>query len=285
MSFFEERMEMTYADKAERMQNQMGKEIYKTVMEKESNIVLALDIFDSTSKALSVLGDVGENICMVKTHIDAMNIKSCTEKDNFILKLQRLSKKYNFKIFEDRKFVDIGKTVKRQYGGGFFDIAEWSDVVNAHPAPGPGVIKGLYDVAKDYINGGKYKALIILPQMTPEGTLAKGEYTRGGIEMGNQFPEFVIGHIGAGSEPNRLKKELASETRPEYLLACPGVNKDVKKGDFNQRYSSPEDVINAGGDLLIIGSGMYSPKEGTPKQAAEEYQRRGWESYEVRQVA
>jgi orotidine-5'-phosphate decarboxylase len=52
-----------------------------------------------------------------------------------------LSSKHNFMIFEDRKFVDIGNTVQKQYDGGVLQISEWAHVVNVSIHAGTASLK------------------------------------------------------------------------------------------------------------------------------------------------
>lgn len=70
-----------------------------------------------------------------------------------------------------RKFADIGNTVQLQYKRHL--SSGWAKLVTCHVLPGPGVIQGLAGVCQSGCG------CVIVAEMSSEGTLATGQYTKG----------------------------------------------------------------------------------------------------------
>ncbi|KAL9608840.1 MAG: hypothetical protein Q9167_006345 [Letrouitia subvulpina] len=109
---------------------------------KHSNLCVAADVH-STSALLQLAEEVGDSICMLKTHADIIDDFS----ERSIQGLQEIASRKHFLIFEDRKFGDIGNTVESQYSRGPLHIASWAHITNAHIFPGPAVITSLQAAA------------------------------------------------------------------------------------------------------------------------------------------
>jgi len=254
----------TYRERAEKHSNACASRLLKLMERKKSNLSLALDV--TTKKELLEIADkVGPYLCLLKTHIDIVDDFD----QDLIEQLLALAKKHDFMIFEDRKFADIGNTVKHQYGNGIYRIASWSDITNAHGVPGEGIITGLKDVGLPLGRG-----LLLLAEMSSKGALTYGEYSSKTIEMARRNQDFVMGFI-----TQRCINELPDE---DFIAMSPGVGLDVTGDSLGQQYRTPHQVIvESGCDLIIVGRGIYG-KGRDVEAEARRYQEAGWSAYEER---
>ena len=101
---------LTYTARAESCNNPTGKNLLKLMDEKKTNLAVAADVTTS-SELIEIAENLGSEICVLKTHIDI--IEDFTPE--LAQMLVHLAKKHNFLIFEDRKFADIGNTVRHQF--------------------------------------------------------------------------------------------------------------------------------------------------------------------------
>ncbi|XP_037542265.1 uridine 5'-monophosphate synthase [Nematolebias whitei] len=255
----EPKQELSYAARAELPNiHPLASKLLKIMEEKRSNLCVSADVTCS-EELLQLAESLGPTICMLKTHVDILKDYTPAVSQ----KLQALSEKHNFLIFEDRKFADIGNTVKHQYEGGVFQISSWSHVVNAHAVPGPGVVKGLSSVGKPLGRG-----CLLIAQMSSQGSLATGEYTKAVLQMTEEHSDFVIGFI-CGSKITE---------KPEFIHMTPGVQMQAKGDSLGQQYTAPEEVIySKGSDVIIVGRGVLEASDRL--EAAESYRKAGWDAY------
>lgn len=189
--------------------------------------------------------------------------------------MKRLSEKHEFVIFEDRKFVDIGNTVQKQYKGGVLRIHDWAHIVNCTVLPGPGIVQALEETIQS--GGIADRGLLILAEMTSKGSLATGSYTQASIDIARQYPNTVMGWV-ATRELSRLSKSQADDE--DFLVFTTGVNISSKGDALGQQYQTPTSAMAGGSDFLIAGRGIYAASD--PVVAVKEYQKAGWDAYKAR---
>ena len=247
-----------FQDRLAHMTNPCAQQLLGIVTAKQSNLCGCIDVITS-NELLDIADAIGPEICMVKTHIDMLTDFT----PDTISKLQQLADKHQFIIFEDRKFADIGNTVKTQYAEGVYHIADWAHLTNAHIIPGPGIIEALREVGLP-----KGRGLLLLAELSSQGSLATGNYTQANVKLAEQYRDFVIGFI--------CQNKLTDD--PAMLHMTPGVQLGSKGDAFGQQYNTPETAIANGSDIIIVGRGIS--KAANPEAAAQEYRERAWVAHE-----
>ena len=232
---------------------------------KKTRLCVSLDL-TSTAQLLTLADQVGPYACMVKTHMD---IISDFDFERTVFGLKKLAKKHNFLIFEDRKFADIGRTVKNQCAGGIYKIAQWADLINAHVLPGPGIIEGLKEAClENKREDGSSSKLLLLAQMSSKDNFLDKKYTQACIDLAQKYPDFVVGFISQ-------ERLLEDKNNLTYWHLTPGVNLDNTAGKLGQQYRSPRDaLVRDRCDVIIVGEGIYGAKD--PVLAARKYQEASW---------
>ncbi|KAJ1652759.1 orotidine 5'-phosphate decarboxylase [Dispira simplex] len=253
----------SYKERAEHATNPVVHDMLLLMEAKQSNLSVAADV-TTKWELLGLADQVGPYICLLKTHIDII----VDFDQDLIVQLQALAKKHQFMIFEDRKFADIGNTVKMQYDAGVHRIAHWSHFTNCHIVPGEGIIQGLKQVGQPLGRG-----LLLLAEMSPADSLANNpSYTAKNVELALKHPDFVAGFIAS----RRLTNDY------DFLTMTPGVGLDVAGDSMGQRYRSPQQILTENNsDIIIVGRGIYGPGK-DPVYEAQRYQRAGWEAYLAR---
>ncbi|KAI9504149.1 orotidine 5'-phosphate decarboxylase [Coemansia spiralis] len=249
---------MTYAQRGKQHSHPLVKQLFATMERKKSNLSLAADV--STKAELLGLADkVGPYVCVFKTHVDVISDFD----SDLVDQLAALAAKHDFLIFEDRKFADIGNTVKLQYGGGMYRIADWAHITNCHVIPGEGIIQGLAEVGMP-----KGRGLLLLAEMSSKGMLATGAYTEKNVDMAIAN-EFVIGFIGS----RRFTEER------DLITMTPGVGLHASGDALGQQYRTPEMIVTENGsDIIIVGRGIYGAGK-DPIAEAQRYREAGWNAY------
>lgn len=252
---------LSYRARAALCPSQQGARLLELLDSKQTNLALSADV-TSADELLSLADRLGPEICVLKTHIDIIDDFS----PHLTHELMLLAKKHQFLIFEDRKFADIGNTVKHQYSGGLYRIADWADMTNAHVLPGPGIIQGLAEVGLS-----KQRGLILLAEMSSAGHLMDQDYIHATLQMAEQHPDFVFGFI--------TQRALSSD--PHWIYLTPGVKLGSGKDALGQQYVTPEKaILENGSDIIIVGRGIISASD--PQAEAKRYRQQGWAAYQAR---
>lgn len=250
---------LTFSQRAKLCTNPTAQKLFALMDKKKSNLAASIDV-TTKDQLLKLADEVGSEICVLKTHIDIVEDFN----EDLIKELTALSKKHDFLIFEDRKFADIGNTIKLQYEKGIYHIARWASITNMHPLMGADAILGLKNVGLPLGNG-----LLLLAELSAKGNLITNDYKNAAVKMAKDHCDFVIGFISQ----HKLTDDAA------LIHMTPGIHLSTQGDALGQNYTTPSQaIIHNGSDIIIVGRGIYQAQY--PKQAAKQYREEGWRLYQ-----
>ncbi|KAL4864461.1 Orotidine 5'-phosphate decarboxylase [Aspergillus spectabilis] len=264
---------LSYSIRALNHPNPLTKKLFTIAEEKKSNVTVSADV--TTSAELLDLADrLGPYIAVLKTHIDILTDLTPRTLEN----LQSLAQKHNFLIFEDRKFIDIGNTVQKQYHGGALKISEWAHIINCAILPGEGIVEALAQTTTfpDFPNSEE-RGLLILAEMTSKGSLATGTYTERSVEYARRYKGFVMGFVSTRALSVVVPVSQEEEDGEDFVVFTTGVNLSDKGDKLGQQYQTPESAVARGADFIIAGRGIYRAQD--PVEAVKRYREAGWGAY------
>lgn len=253
---------LTYSERANYCLSPLAQNLFRLMDAKQTNLALSADV-TSADALLTLAEDIGPEICVLKTHIDM--IEDYTP--DLPQALLAIAHKHRFMLFEDRKFADIGNTVKYQYKSGVYKIVEWADIINAHSLPGAGIIQGLAEVGRK-----KNRGLLLIAEMSSKDHLIDAAYKQKTLEMAEKYADFAIGFI--------TQRALSND--PHWINFTPGIQLIQNGDELGQQYKTPEQaILENGADIIIVGRGIIHADN--PLETATKYKHAGWEAYLKRQ--
>lgn len=253
-----EREVLSYEERAKLTENKIAKRLFKLMVDKKSNLCVAVDEKDK-NLILDIVDKVGPNVVMIKLHCDVIG----NFDQGFVNDLKKLASQHQFLVFEDRKFADIGNTVKDQFTCELFKINEWADLIDCHATCGESTVESLKSVADLDKN-----ACLIVAELSNKGNLITNAYTEMAVKFGENHPEFVIGFVS--------QSKLTTDQR--FIHFTPGVNLQYTSDELDQKYVTPNQAIKErGADVIIVGRGISQSKD--PAKTSKIYQEEAYTAY------
>lgn len=257
-----DRTKLSYEERAKITKNEVAKKLFSIMATKQTNLCVALDLTKS-SDILDILEQVGPHICVLKLHCDIIEDFN----DNLVENILKLSERHNFLIMEDRKFADIGNTVKLQLTAGLHKIGSWADLITVHGISGPGVIDSIRSGLK--AKAWENKGIFLLAEMSSKDNLLTPSYTEAILKQTFQNLDLVAGLV---CQNKHIIKE------PGLIQFTPGVQLNQGVDSLDQIYNTPNKVVKINGaDIAVVGRGITEAK--SPENTAKVYRDQLWQAY------
>ena len=215
-------------------------EIISIIKDKETNICLAADV-NTKDELFNLIELLGDKICILKVHYDII-VDFHVNLEETIYKLNSLKEKYNFLIWEDRKFADIGMIMLRQVKN---NISRWADIISVHSMMGEESIKQL-----------NFISIILIAELSTKDCIIDTNYIIRSTEIVNNLDNIV----GVVSQ---------HKIYTDKLHFVPGISLKSSEDGMGQKHTSIQDGSRDFADIYVVGRSITQSK--SPKKTIEEF--------------
>ena len=191
----------------------------------KKKLIWAADLDTMVELFARLENGLGSKIDILKLHIDCFRDFSMENLERLIT----LKDKYNLKLWEDRKFSDIGVVIKNQIQHSLYCYDMWVDMFSIHSVMGQETVNSLNDL--------KYQ-WILVGEMSTADNLMSEKYVSKSLEIYRSNPK-IIGMV--------TQQFLGDD----IIHIVPGISNTKKKDNSGQRYHTMEERKFA--DFFVCG--------------------------------
>lgn len=244
--------------------NPLTRYLFGLMEGKRTNVCWSADV-DSPEKLLEVFRQVAPHLAIIKLHFDA--IPGLTRQH--VAAIIHIAEQYQVMIMGDRKFADIGSTVKKQLACNLGTTA--MQCCTVHTVAGPAAINVL-----DEHNISS----VLVAQMSNAGSITDDEffksyYASATKSMASKNSTAVLGLV--------CQSRADCDAGDGFVYMTPGVHQDCSTDGHDQRYRDCNKAIAIqGNDVVIVGRGIHDVSNHL--EAVKRYRKAAWEAHETGQV-
>ena len=209
----------------------------------KSKLVFSNDITNKET-FFKVLYQVAPYISFLKIHSDTIE----NFDNEFVRSLLWYKHTYNFLIIDDRKFSDIGNTVRKQIEN--YNIHKWADIVTVHGIAGESTLLPIieYDLH-----------ILLIAQMSTANNLITTNYTLDVLLLAQSQDHIYENHIIGFISQDEIKGN--------FFTFTPGIHANNQTDNYGQTYKKIDDLPQ--NSFAIVGRHIYESND--PAETAKLY--------------
>jgi orotidine 5'-phosphate decarboxylase subfamily 1 len=233
------------AERGKLATNPITKKLFDIAHRKQTRVIVAIDTPDP-SEVLELIDQVGKNVCCVKLHFDAIDFSRVEfDVDEFFRRMNEFRHRDEWLLFEDRKYLDIAKTVELQHANTRYIYGGSLDLVTSFTIASEHTIEGIAKAEK--LNPDNQLGVLLIAELSTKGNIVPSEnYDRCmALSQSNNIVAGVICQARHGDTPDNIA----------YIT--PGVRINTTSDKSDQQYRTPTEAIERDRcDFIVVGRGI-----------------------------